>query len=184
MTAWIVPTARAVGWLPLAAVGALLVGTSAITAYADRWPAEFLGTAAGALAAGAVAGLWDRAAELLSALPTSAAVRRVQRLSLLVPVAVVTWLAYLAPGHAADQALGWPVAPLLALLMTGVAVSALKGGHGGVALGVAVPLAWSAAARVGGSMNEDLTEVLFAWQHHPWLVTTAATAALVWRGNR
>jgi hypothetical protein len=184
MTAWIVPTARAVGWLPLAAVGALLVGTSVLTAYADRWPLAMVGTAAGALAAGAVAGLHDRAADLLSALPTSAAVRRVQRLSLLVPAAVITWLAYLAPGQADVPGLGWPLGPLLALIATGVAVCALMGGHGGVALGVAVPLAWTAATRVGGPIDEDLAGVLFAWQHHPWLVITAATAALVWRGNR
>jgi hypothetical protein len=184
MTAWIVPTARAVGWLPLAAVGALLIGTSILTAYADRWPLAMLGTAAGAVAAGAVAGLHDRAADLMSALPTSESVRRLQRLALLVPAAVVIWLAYLAPGQTGVPAPGWPLGPLLALLATGVAVSALMGGHGGVALGVAVPLAWSAAARVGAPLDEDAAGVLFAWQHHPWLVTTAATAALVWRGNR
>ncbi len=131
------------------------------------------GIAAGAVAAATVAGLPDRAADLMAALPASAATRRAQRLVLLVPAAVVVWLGYLWPGQTGAPGPGWPLAPMLALLATGIAV--------GGAAGVAVPLAWSAAARVGGQLDEDLADVLLAWQHHPWIVITAAVAALVWR---
>lgn len=183
MTAWFVPTARAVGWLPLAVVAGLLVGTSAVAAYADRWPPQMVGIAAGAIAAATVAGLQDPAADLLSAVPTSPAARRAQRLSLLVPAAVAAWLGYLAPAQSGPDA-GWSLPPLLALLATGVAVAALLPPPTAVAAGVAVPLAWAAAGRVGGRLDEDLAGVLLTWQHHPWLVITAALAALVWRKNR
>ena len=187
MTAWFAPTVRAVGWLPLAAVAVVLVGTSMLAAYADRWPPGLVGTAGGALAAAAVAGLHDPAADLLSALPTSAARRRAHRLVLLVPVALATWLAYLWPGRDAVPDLGTPVAQLLALLVVGVAVAALAPRHG-VALGVAVPLACAATSRTvgpaGGALGPDLAEVLLPWQHHPWLVITAAVAALLWGRTR
>ena len=183
MTAWVVPTARAIGWLPLMAVAALLLGVSAAAAYADRWPVGLLGIAAGAVAAAAIAGLHDPAAELLSAMPTSAWTRRAHRLVLLVPAAVAAWLGYLWPGQVMPD-LGWEIGPMLALLATGVAVSALMGGHGGVALGVAVPLLWTAIGRVAEGMDPEVAEVLLAWQHHPWLVITAACFVLLMGRNR
>ena len=184
MTAWIVPTARAVGWLPLAVVAGLLVGTSALAAYADRWPPQMMGIAAGAIAAATVAGLQDPAADLLSAVPTAPAVRRSQRLVLLMPAALAAWLGYLWPAQSGTPAPGWSLPPLLALLATGVAVAALLPPPAAVAAGVATPLAWAAAGRVGGRLEDDLAGVLLTWQHHPWLVITAALAALAWRKNR
>lgn len=183
MTAWVVPTARAVEWRALTTLAGLLVGTSALAAYADRWPTGMVGIAAGAVAAATVAGLHDPAADLLSALPTSAAVRLAHRLALLVPAAVAVWLAYLGPGQLSAPDGGWTVAPMLALLVTGVAVSALAPPAGAVAWGVAVPLAWAAADRIG-RLDPDLTSVLMAWQHHPWIVIAAALAALAWRRDR
>ncbi len=133
MTAWVWPTARAISWAPLAGVAACL---AAVTVLADPWPASAVGVAAAALASAQVAGLHDPAAALLSASPTSAAVRRVRRLVMLVPAALGVWLA------TADG----PVAGLLALTAVGVAVSAWAG----VPLGVAVPLAWAILAWAAG----------------------------------
>lgn len=181
MTAWVVPTARAVGWLPLAAVGLLLVGTSALTAYADRWPIGMLGIAAGAIAAATVAGLQDPAAGLMSALPTSSVMRRVQRLALLVPAALAVWAGYLWPAQTVAPPPGWPFAPFLALLASGLAVAAWAPPTWGVSAGVALPLLWAAIGRTGGRLDTQLSDVLLPWQHHPWLVITAAVAALVWR---
>jgi hypothetical protein len=181
MTAWIVPTARAVGWLPLAAVAVLLVGTSALTAYAGRWPLEMLGIAAGAVAAATVAGLHDPAASLLSASPTSSAARRGQRMALLVPAALAVWAGYLWPGQTVSPPPGWPLAPMLALLAGGLAVAAWAPNSCGVAAGVALPLLWAALGRMGGELDHPFSDVLLPWQHHPWLVTTAAVAALAWR---
>jgi len=179
VTAWVLPTARATDWLPLATTGVALVSVSALTAYGDRWPLGMVGLAAGAVAAATVAGLRDPAADLLAALPTPATTRLAQRLLLLVPVAVATWLAYLWPGQRTLPDPGWPLAPLLALLATGVVAAALAPRPWGLALGVAVPLAWTAAARAGTGLDAEVAEVLLAWQHHPWLVTTAAGAALL-----
>ena len=133
MTAWVWPTVRSTSWAPLAVVAACL---AAVTAWLDRWPANLVGIAAAAVAAAQVAGLRDPAATLLAASPTSAAVRRVRRLVLLVPVAVGVWLGTV------DGA----VVGMLALTAVGVAVSTWAG----VPLGVAVPLAWAVLARAAG----------------------------------
>lgn len=184
MSAWVVPTARAIDWLPLATAAGLLTGLSGLAAYTGHWPAAMLGVAAGALAAATVAGLRDPAAALTAALPTSATRRLARRLALLVPVAAASWLAVLWPGQTAVPDIGWPVAPLLALLATGVAVAELVPSPGALVLGAAVPLAWTAAARIGTHLDQQLAEVLLAWQHHPLIVITAAVAALVWKRTR
>ena len=123
-------------------------------------------------------GLRDRAANLLAAVPTSAEVRRTRRLTLLVPVGIVVWLAYLWPAQALVPWLGWPLGPVVALISTGVALAALAP-RAGLALGVAVPLVWAASARAAGGLDDDVSFVLFAWHHHPWIVTLAAMAALL-----
>ena len=53
-----------------------------------------------------------------------------------------------------------------------------------VEAGVAAPLVWLALARVGTALDEDYRQVLFAFEHHPWIVTVAAVAALLMRRNR
>ena len=184
MTAWVVPTARAIGWLPLTAVGGGLVALSAVAAYADRWPTAMLGIASAAVAAGAVAGLRDEAASLLAAVPVPALTRLAHRLVLLVPAAVAVWLAYLWPGQAAEPGPGWPVAPMLALAACGAVVADRAAGWWGTAAGVAVPLLWAAAGHVAGPFDTKVAEVLLPWLHHPWLVITAATAALLWGRTR
>jgi hypothetical protein len=172
---WLLPTVRATAWSPLLAVGVLLVGVSALLASVDRWAGGQLGIAAAGLAASVVAGLRDPAAALLAAVPTPAPVRRARRLLLLVPVAAATWLAFLWPGQQVLEGLGWPVAPALALLATALAAAAWAG----TASGVVAPLAWAAVEKGSGALGQDVSEVLLAWQHHPWIVTLAAVAALL-----
>lgn len=133
MTAWVWPTARSISWAPLAVVTACL---AAVSVAVDRWPVGLLGFAAAAVAGAQVAGLRDPAATLLSALPTSAGVRRARRLGMLVPAAVAVWLATVTG----------PVAGLLVLTAAGVGVQV----RAGAALGVAVPLAWVVLAWAGG----------------------------------
>ena len=178
MTAWLVPTARATAWQPMAAVAVFLGVVSALAAHTGRWPISLFGVAAAAVAAAVVVGLRDRAANLLAAVPTSAEVRRTRRLTLLVPVGIVVWLAYLWPAQALVPWLGWPLGPVVALISTGVALAA-SAPRAGLAVGVAVPLVWAASARAAGGLDDDVSFVLFAWQHHPWIVTLAALAALL-----
>ena len=178
MTAWLVPTARATPWQPMAAVGVFLGVVSALAAHTGRWPISLFGVAAAAVAAAVVIGLRDRAANLLAAVPTSAEVRRTRRLTLLVPVGIVVWLTYLWPAQALVPWLGWPLGPLVALISTGVALAA-SAPRAALAVGVAVPLVWAASARAAGGLDDDVSFVLFAWQHHPWIVTLAALAALL-----
>jgi len=183
--AWFVPTVRATEWQPLAAVATFLAAVSAVAAYDGHWPVGLLGVAGGALAAAVVAGLRDPAGALLAAVPTSAATRRARRLALLVPAGLGVWLAYLGAGQHLVPGLGWPVGPVVALIAGGVAVAAwAPQGSAQTAAGVGVPLIWTAAGRSAGGLGENAAGVLFAWQHHPWLVTVAAVAALLKEGKR
>ena len=152
--AWFVPTVRATEWQPLAAVATFLAAVSSVAAYDGHWPVGLLGVAGGALAAAVVAGLG-------------------------------VWLAYLGAGQHLVPGLGWPVGPVVALIAGGVAVAAwAPQGSAQTAAGVGVPLIWTAAGRSAGGLGENAAGVLFAWQHHPWLVTVAAVAALLKEGKR
>jgi hypothetical protein len=157
-----------------------------VAANAEVWPLRVLGVAAAAIATALVAGLRDPAADLLSAVPTSASRRRVRRLALLLPCGLAVWLLVVSAGHLSSSApdLGWPFGPLVALTATGLAVAVWAPEHFGVEAGVAVPLLWYAVAWAGGSMDATYGELLFAWQHHPWMVTAVAIAALVMGRNR
>jgi hypothetical protein len=178
MTAWLVPTARATSWGALAVVGLAVAALGAGAAY-DTWPAGLVGIVAGVLAAAVVAGLRDPAADLLAAVPTTAAVRRARRLALLLPVSAVVWLAYLWSGHHVDQSIGWPLGPAIALVATGLAVAVWAPAGRGVVAGVTAPLLWVAVAQVVAPTDDLAGDVLLAWQTHPWFVTVAATAALM-----
>ena len=180
--AWVVPTARATSWSGLVAVTGCLAGITVFAAYADMWPTGLLGLAAAAVAAGVVAGLRDPAAALLSAVPTSTAVRRGRRLSLLVPAGLAVWTVWIGVGHRWVPDLGWPLDALVALTATGLAVAVWAPERIGLAAGAAVPLAWVVTARADGVLDEEQAGVLFAWQHHPEIVTGAALAAL-WLGR-
>jgi hypothetical protein len=172
MPAWLSPTLRATSWCSLAAVAVCLAAATALSLQADTWPTGLLGVVAASVAAATVAGLRDPAAALLSAVPTSAAVRRVRRLVLLAPAALAGWLAWVGVGHHWVPALGWPVAGLAALTATGVAVAVWAPARLEAAAGAAVPLTWVVTARSGG----------FEWDQHSELVTAAAGAA-IWMGR-
>ena len=182
MTAWLVPTARTTTWLPLAVVAVFLGGVSGLAANAGRWPLGLFVIAAGAVAAAVVAGLRDRAAALLAAVPTSASTRRTRRLAMLVPLGIAIWLGYLWPAQSLVPGLGWPVAPVVALIACGVAV-VVWAPRAGLAAGIAVPLVWSGASKAAPRLDSNISEVLLVWQHHPWIVTAAAVAAL-WMGRQ
>lgn len=186
MPAWLLPTVRATPWGPLVGVTAALAVTATLSTYGGRWSPGLVGIAAAALAAALVAGLHDPAAALLSAVPTSAAVRRARRLMLLLPAGLATWLAYEWAGQRLDPAAGWSLGALAALTATGLAVAvwAAPGTGTGIAAGVAAPMIWLGATRAGGSTDGVAAEVLFAWQHHAWAVTAAAGVAFCLGRNR
>ena len=182
--AWLAPTARAVPWQPLAGVAACLMAVCALALTTGSWPWGVLDIAAAGLAAAVVAGLHDPAANLLSAVPTSAARRRARREAMLVPAGVALWLAYLSVAHVVAPKVGWPVGPAVALIATGLAVVAWAPERFAIEAGVATPLMWVALARAGVVIDEQYSQVVFAFQHHPWIVTAAAAAALLMGRNR
>lgn len=180
-------TARAISWTPLGASVVLLVGVGAVVAASGASTDPLLGLAAATVAAGAVAGLQDPAAELLSAVPTSGAWRRVHRLALLIPVVAASWAVLLLAARLDDGWLaGWPVGPLAALLTTGVAVVTWAPEGWSVRAAVTLPLAWALVERIvspelaGAWLTEWLLSV---WNTHPWAVVACAGAATAegWR---
>ena len=185
MSEWLVPTARATAWQPLAAVAACLTVTSVVAAAVGARPVQVLGVAAAALAASVNAGLHDVAAALLSAMPTSAAVRRARRLALLLPAGAMVWLGYMAVGRLIDPGLGWNLGPVAALVMTGLAVAAWAApAETSVVAGAIVPLLWAAASQLAVGLDNAASDTLLVWQQHPWLVTVAAGTALLVRRER
>ena len=180
-------TAHAVSWSPLGTGIVLLVGAGAALSAAGASADPLVGLAAATLAAGALAGLNDPAAALLAAVPTSSARRRAHRLALLVPAALAGWAGLLVVARLDDgwQA-GWPVGPLAALLMTGVAVATWAPAGWSVPAAVTVPLAWALVERLVSAelVGRWLTEwVLSVWIVHPWAVVACAGAATAegWR---
>ena len=182
--AWLAPTARAVPWQPLAGVAACMVGVVAVATLRGSWPVGVLDVAAAGTAAAVVAGLRDPAADLLSAVPTTAARRRVRRLLLLVPAGLGMWLAYLTAGNLVSPDLGWPLGPAAALVATGCAVAAWMPDRVAVEAGVAAPLIWTALARAANGLDDSVPAALSAYRDHPWIVTAAALAALLMGRNR
>ncbi len=176
--AWVVPTARAIPWQPLACVSSCLALVTAAAANLGEWPVGLLSLTAAAMAAAVVAGLHDPAADLLSAVPTSAARMRARRELMLLPVALLVWLGYVGVGRTFTPGLDWPVGEVAALTATGLAIAVWSPMTYAVAAGVAAPLLWFAASWAGGRLDAEYAEVLFAWQHHPWAVTVAAMLAL------
>jgi hypothetical protein len=182
--AWLAPTARAVPWQPLAGVAVCMLGVVVLATVRGSWPVGMLDVVAAGMAAAVVAGLRDPAADLLSAVPTSAARRRTRRELLLVPVGLGMWLVYLAVGNLVSPDLGWPVGPAVALVATGCAVAAWAPQRLAVEVGVAAPLLWMAVVRATNGVDDSSTLVLTAYQDHPWIVTAAALAALLMGRNR
>lgn len=182
-SAWLVPTARAIPWSPLAGVAACLAATTAVTAHTGTWPAGALGIAAAALAASVVAALRDPAAALLAAVPVSAARRRTSRQALTLPAGLVVWLLWLGASGRWDPDVGWPVAQPVALTAAGSAVAVWAPDRFAVAAGVSAPLVWYVVARAAGPGGGP-AGLLAAWQQHPWTVTAGAVVALLIGRNR
>jgi hypothetical protein len=182
--AWLAPTARAVPWQPLVGVALCMLGVVALATLRGSWPVGVLDVAAAGMAAAVVAGLRDPAADLLSAVPSSAARRRARRLLLLVPAGLGLWLTYLAAGNLVSPDLGWPLGPAVALVATGCAVAAWMPDRLAVEAGVAVPLLWVALARAANGLDDSVPAALGAYRDHAWIVTAAALAALLMGRNR
>ncbi|EWT02011.1 hypothetical protein N865_20335 [Intrasporangium oryzae NRRL B-24470] len=161
-----------------------LLGVVVLAAVRGRWPVGVLDVAAAGTAAAVVAGLRDPAANLLSAMPTSAARRQARRLMLLVPAGLGLWLAYLAAANLVSRGVGWPLGPAVALVATGCAVAAWTPERFAVEAGVAAPLGWMALARAWSGLHDSVTPVLTAYQSHPWVVTAVASAALLMGRSR
>jgi hypothetical protein len=182
--AWLAPTARAVPWQPLVGVAACMLGVVTLATLRGSWPVGVLDVAAAGMAAAVVAGLRDPAADLLSAVPSSAARRRARRQLLLVPAGLGLWLAYLTAGNLVSPDLGWPLGPAVALVATGCAVAAWMPDRLAVEAGVAAPLLWVALARAANGLDDSVPAALSAYRDHPWIVTAAALAALLIGRNR
>jgi hypothetical protein len=183
------PTARAIGWSPLlgACCMLLVVGTTVTLSGAE--PQSLAALAAAALAAGALAGLQDPAAELLEAVPVSRARRRAHRLALLLPTTAVSWSLLLAAARLDDGwSAGWPLGPLAALLAAGVAVATWVQGPWSVTAAVATPMVWFMVDRLIGQTEGVAGTWWSSWALsastvHPWVVAGVATAVAVagWR---
>ncbi|GAA1167636.1 hypothetical protein GCM10009584_05740 [Ornithinimicrobium humiphilum] len=183
--AWLAPTGRAVPWHALVAVAPVLVASAALGAAVDRTALVASDIAAAGLASAVVSGLADPAADLLDALPTRRSARRLHRLALLVPAGLTIWLAFLATALVgAGPGPGWPVGPFLALTFTGCAVAAVSPARYAVAAGAAAPLVWIVLGRAAAGLDTRGDQLLAAYQHHPWIVTLAALAALLGTGLR
>ena len=87
------------------------------------WPVGVLDVAAAGLAAAVVAGLRDPAAELLAAVPTSAAPPPRPAAGAAGARRLALWLGYLGAAHLWAPEMAWPIGPAVALMATGCAVA-------------------------------------------------------------
>jgi hypothetical protein len=181
VNAWLVPTARATSWWPILATTCLLFIAGTLLRAIGASPAWLLNLGAAVLAAALVAGLYDPAASLLAAMPTSAARRRLRRLLFLTPAALAAWagLVGLARLTTPDWPFGWWIGPAAALATTGLAVAAWAPPDWQVVAGVAAPIVWYAVSQVSGDPGNLIGEVATAWEHHPWVVAGAATVLAI-----
>lgn len=175
-----VPTARALAWAPVLAVGAVLLLAAGLFRLADKVAPPLLWLGAGATAATLVFALRDPAASLLAATPTTLAVRRGLRLGLVAAVALPLWLLVtaIAPGH------GTALGPVLALTAAGVAVATWLPDDRGVSVAAAVPLLWAASAELFAGGLDVVGDAAAWWRTDPAYVVTAAVVAIVLGRNR
>ena len=185
--AWVRPTARLVPWPavlgPLAAVTLLvrLLRAGELTAP----PALGIAALAGVAAAVALA-LDDTAHELTAALPVDRRHRALQRLALVVPVAVGCW-AIAASTVVPDVSRLDAVSLLVSMTSVAVAVAVLVGRARpdlAATCGAATPFAFVAVDLLGA--RGEGRSVLELWADHPWPVVVAAVLASVvgLRGSR
>lgn len=143
------PTARAVSWTPLLAVGCVLGVLAMVFSAWDTTSPTVLGLGAGAMAATLVLAWRDPAASLLAALPVSLFTRRLVRLVLTATVAVPLWLlvTLVLPGD--GSALG----PFLALSCAGLGVATWLPADRDVTVAAVVPLLWATLAELFGEVS-------------------------------
>ncbi len=91
---WLTPTRRAVRWAPLAVMTAASTATLALLRLADRpLRGQLLLCLPAMIVLGALCGLHDPGRDFVQAMPLSAARRLAHRLTVLVPVGVISLLA-------------------------------------------------------------------------------------------
>ena len=170
-----VPTARALAWTPVLAVGALLLLAAGLFRLADQVAPPVLWLGAGAMAATLVFALRDPAAPMLAATPTSLGVRRALRLGLVAAMALPLWLLVTATAPGSGTGLG----QVLALTATGVAVATWLPDDRGVSVAAAVPLLWAASAELFAGALGVVGDASAWWRTDPAYVVTAAAVAIV-----
>ncbi|MGN6613222.1 MAG: hypothetical protein ACTHLJ_15745, partial [Angustibacter sp.] len=168
-------TGRATPWTPLLASACGLAVVGGAVAASGESPSQLYALGAATVAAGALAGLQDRAAELLEAVPASAGRRRGHRMLLLAPATLSLWALLLAAASRPSEAdAQWPVGPVAALLVSGLAVATWAPGAWAAPAAAATPLVWFVLDRfVGQADGLAGTAVsawtLSAWALHPWV---------------
>jgi hypothetical protein len=192
ITPWLAPTVRAVPWWPLAiAVTALASALAAAhVAAAAPAPPTLVGLGLALIVAAAILGLDDPARDLLAALPTSLARRRLQRLVLLVPSALGAGAALLLGG----RHLGLVLESATAALASLAALAALGMLAGRLAerrridllapVGAGASIAWAlASAALPAHGLVGATAHGWADRPWPWVVAAAAAVLLVHRSD-
>lgn len=165
------PTARAMPWSPVLAVGATGLLAAGMTGALSERPSALPLVVAGALAAAAVATLRDPADELLRPLPTTVTARRMLRAVLVTLLAgpATAGVAILTPGPGAAAA-------TVALVLTGLAVAAWLPPHR-VLTASAVPACWVMAGLALHDRLGLVGDTAGWWSTHPWPVALAAVLA-------
>ncbi len=170
------PTARAIRWVPLVGVTALVLPVLVLARTSQRPVDQLLAVASAALACAVVGALHDPAAFLLAAVPVSVMRRRLLRLALVLLPALAIWGVLTSVSHASPGA-GSP-GPLLALPAAGVAVGVWSPAHPAALVGAFVPVLWFALdMTVPGS--GVLADAAGWWRTAPQAVVAVALAALV-----
>lgn len=178
-TAWVLPTARATAWSPLAVVVSAVLLLGAVVQLAGGSTSTLLDLSTALAAAAVAAGLRDPARALLASVPTSPFRRRAHRLAVLVPASVGTWCLLTGLARLTDPEWngGLTVAPLVALTATAVAVVTWTPERWLLLAGASAPLAWFAADHVLRGHTGPLTDLASAWHTHPWMTTAVAVTA-------
>lgn len=183
---WLLLTARAVAWWPLAVVAPVLGVAAGIAGAAEAGPisSTLLGVALALLAAATLLGLDDPARDLLAAMPTTLVRRRAQRLALLGPAVLGLSATLLLSGRHLDLVVERPssalgsVAALLTVGLLAGRVAERRRAELVAPVAAGTPVAWvllAAALPARGVLGG----LAHGWAERPWLWVVGAIAALV-----
>lgn len=183
MTAdWVVPTARAITWWPVAGAASVSVAIGTLLHAGDGRSGT---SAVGVLLLGATASTASLAVDdpghaLLAAVPTPVWRRRLRAVALLGPLVVAAgWLA--ARSLPSTPGLASLVALSMAALAVAAAVAVRRPEVAAVA-GSAAAIAWAVAAAV--IERGPIGEVARLWVERPGAVAAVAAVALAWSACR